>query len=178
MNTPKRNRFPFRPFVILTLAALLVIQALLPKRAERDVIGIVRAASAEFHVQAALILAVIQTESKFDKSAVSDAGAMGLMQLLPDTFYWIRDEKLCEDDVGDAILDPTTNIRYGTYYLSYLLERFGDLRIALAAYNAGEGRVLQWLTTDPTLTDIPFPETRAYVDKVMRAYARYSKKYD
>ena len=178
MNISHRKRFPLQPFIILTLVVLCMIQALLPKHEERDVIGIVRAASAEFNVPTALILAVIQTESKFNEAALSDAGAMGLMQLLPDTFYWIRDEKLCESDVGEAILDPVTNVRYGTYYLSYLLERFGDLRIALAAYNAGEGRVLQWLTTDQTLINIPFPETRAYVDKVMRAYARYSKKYD
>jgi soluble lytic murein transglycosylase len=103
---------------------------------------------------------------------------MGLMQLLPDTFTWIRDEKLGENIDQEAILDATTNIRYGTYYLAYLLERFDDLHIALAAYNAGEGRVAEWLEDDPTLDRIPFPETRSYVDKVLRAYARYEKKYN
>ncbi len=141
-------------------------------------IDTVRAASAEFGVPVPLILAVIHTESKFDANAVSDAGAMGLMQLLPDTFAWIRDEKLCEQARENEILDPTTNIRYGTYYLAYLTERFCDLRVVLAAYNAGEGRVTEWLEDDPTLQRIPFPETRSYVDKVMRAKARYEKKYD
>ncbi len=137
----------------------------------------VHAASAEFGVPAAMILAVIQTESKFDANVVSEAGAMGLMQLLPDTFSWIRDEKLCETQ-GASIFDPTLNIRYGTYYLSYLMDRFGDWRVALAAYNAGEGHVTEWLDSDGKLREIPFPETRGYVDRVMRAYARYDKKYD
>ena len=177
MKTPRGKLHPLWIILPLLLICFLVLQSLLvPARKERIVIDAVRAASAEFGVPAAMILAVIQTESKFDASAVSDAGAMGLMQLLPDTFSWIRDEKLCEAQ-GASIFDPTLNIRYGTYYLAYLKERFGDWRVTLAAYNAGEGRVTEWMD-DGKLDEIPFPETRGYVDRVMRAYARYDKKYD
>lgn len=177
MNETRSGRFPLWLFCVATLALLLVLQSVLPTRGERAVTVAVRAASAEFGVPVPLILAVIRTESNFDQDAVSDAGAVGLMQLLPDTYRWIRDERLCEKLPTEAILDPTVNVRYGTYYLSYLLERFGDLRVALAAYNAGEGRVAEWLESDPTLAHIPYPETRAYVDKVMRARARYEKKF-
>lgn len=178
MNKTRNGFSPLWLGAILALALFLLLQSLLPAKKERAVIDAVRAASAEFNVPVPLILAVIQTESGFDADAVSDAGAMGLMQLLPDTYLWIRDERLDENIPTDAILDPTVNIRYGTCYLSYLTERFCDLRTVLAAYNAGEGRVAEWLESDPTLSHIPFPETRDYVDKVMRAKARYEKKYD
>ena len=178
MNKLQNGRAPLWLFAILALICFLIFQGVLPTKRERAVIDTVRAASAEFGVPVPLVLAVIEVESEFDADARSDAGAMGYMQLLPDTFTWIRDEKLCETVSDTAILDPTVNIRYGTYYLAYLTERFGTLRVALAAYNAGEGRVAEWLETDPTLFRIPYPETRGYVDKVLRALARYEKKYD
>lgn len=178
MNESQNGCFPLWLLLIPFLVLLLVLSSTLPTRQERAVIDAVSAASAEFGVPTPLILAVIRTESNFQKDAVSNAGASGLMQLLPDTYLWIRDEKLCEAIPAEAILDPTVNIRYGTFYLAYLLQTFGDLRVALAAYNAGEGRVAEWLEKDPTLAHIPFPETRGYVDKVLRARTRYEKKYD
>lgn len=138
----------------------------------------VRAAAAEFDVPLAMILAVIRTESGFDATARSAAGATGLMQLLPDTFSFISNEKLGEQLDKEQLTDPYVNIRYGTYYLAYLMARFGDWRIALAAYNAGEGRVAEWLDEqDGILSHIPYRETRVYVDKVLRAFAHYEKKY-
>ena len=130
-----------------------------------------------------MVLAVIRTESDFDADALSSAGAVGLMQLMPDTFCFIRDEKLKESIADNTIFDPDTNIRYGTYYLSYLFEQFHSWFLALAAYNAGEGRVEEWLldpelTKDGQLQIIPFPETAAYVERTLDAYHYYSRKYN
>lgn len=130
----------------------------------------------------ACILAVIRAESDFDADARSKAGAIGLMQLMPGTYAFIADELLAEPLLPDQISDPATNIRCGTAYLAYLLEKFKDLRVALAAYNAGEHRVATWLadaslTKNGILLHIPFPETEAYVAKVTRYYKNYCKKY-
>ena len=137
----------------------------------------VTASAAEFDVPVAMILAVIRSESDFHHDATSPVGAKGLMQLMPQTFSWLCDE-LQEPLGAEKITDPETNVRFGTYYLSYLLKKFGSWRVALAAYNAGEGRVSEWLN-DPslalggTLRRIPYPETAAYVEKTLRYYTDY-----
>ncbi len=147
------------------------------KRRERAVWPLVSAAAEEFDVPAAMILALIRAESDFRADALSRAGAMGLTQLMPDTFAWLCVE-LAEPHAADEITDPETNIRFGTYYLSYLFKKFGSWRVALAAYNAGEGRVAEWLS-DPalalggTLRRIPYPETAAYVKKALEYYVYY-----
>lgn len=139
-------------------------------------------ASAEFDVPQVLICAVIRTESRFDPDAVSAAGARGLMQLMPKTYEWLM-TKLGEEPSEELALDPRTNIRCGTYQLSRLYARFGDWTAALAAYNAGEGIVSQWLK-DPAyapegaLTSIPYKETRNYVKKVNDAIDVYVRLYD
>ena len=146
-------------------------------RREHAVLPLVSAASAEFDVPAAMILAVARAESDFRADALSRAGAKGLMQLMPDTFAWLCEE-LEEPHAASKIEDPETNIRFGTYYLSYLFEKFGNWRVALAAYNAGEGHVAEWLK-DPalssggTLRRIPYPETAAYVKKALGYYVDY-----
>ncbi len=143
--------------------------------------------SAEYGVPEDMIYAVIKTESSFDSSAVSSKGAIGLMQMLPETFEWLTKDIL-RDHLGVGMLyDPETNIRYGTYYLSRLHDRFGDWDTALAAYNGGEGNVSQWLT-DPKysadgqkliIDNIPreFAETKNYVKKVNRALEKYKTLY-
>ena len=149
---------------------------------ESAVLPYVSAAAEEFHVPIAMIMAVIRAESNFYANAVSSAGAQGLMQLMPQTFSWLYAEKLQDEMPMSSIMDPNTNIRYGTYYLSYLYGRFGTWRTALAAYNAGEGRVEEWLR-DPTLCvgntlrRIPFPETAAYVEKTLNYYVEYLNRY-
>ncbi|MBE6629238.1 MAG: lytic transglycosylase domain-containing protein [Ruminococcaceae bacterium] len=147
-------------------------------RRERAVLAHVASAAAEFDVPPAMVLAVIRAESEFRPDAVSKAGARGLMQLMPDTFSWLCEQHLKEAHAPQQIDDPAINIRYGTYYLSYLYQQFGSWRVALAAYNAGEGRVTEWLA-DPalakggTLRRIPFPETAAYVKQTLEYYAEY-----
>lgn len=132
-----------------------------------------------------LIYALIHTESGFDSGAQSAAGAVGLMQLTPSTFRWLSDSLLKEKLDDGMILDPETNIRYGCYYLNYLYRRYQDVATALAAYNAGPGRVDSWLN-DPTLIDdsgalipecIPFTETRRYVTAVLNTAQIYDRLY-
>ena len=145
----------------------------------------VEAAAKEFDVDESLIYAVIRTESGFDQNAESHAGAVGLMQLMPDTFTWLQEHK--DGQViytDDALYIPEINIRYGTYYLSYLTDLYGDVPTALAAYNGGTANVDNWLkdpdysTDGKTLTEIPYPETRNYVKKVAHAQDRYQKIYN
>jgi soluble lytic murein transglycosylase len=141
--------------------------------------------SREFGVPENLIWAIIKTESGFDSSAESDVGAVGLMQLMPSTFDEITNYRLKDGfDIGMRY-DPATNIRYGTYYISYLYTRYGNWDTALAAYNAGLGNVDDWLSnpqytdleTKGGLKDIPFTETRNYVKKVNKALSMYEKLY-
>ncbi|MBQ3483711.1 MAG: lytic transglycosylase domain-containing protein [Clostridia bacterium] len=152
-------------------------------RMEREYFDLACTAALEYGVPAGLVLAVIRTESDFRADAVSPAGAKGLMQLMPETFAFLRDEKFSEALCDAAILDPAVNIRYGTYYLSYLFARFGSWSVALAAYNAGESRVAEWLESraysadGKTLLVIPFPETDAYVSDTLKRYREYTEKY-
>lgn len=136
----------------------------------------------QYRVPPALVLAVMQTESGFDKDAVSSADARGLMQITPETFEWLQ-SKTGETLGMDALFDPDTSIRYGTLFLSILRERFDDTDTVAAAYNAGMNAVTRWLA-DPTYSDdgrtlkkIPYEETSYYVVKIDRALERLERKY-
>ena len=138
--------------------------------------------SAAYGVPEYIIYAVIKTESDFVSNAVSSAGAVGLMQLTPDTFEWISMLMKETNDPG-MLYDPGTNIRCGTYLLSYLYMRYNRWDVVFAAYNAGVTRADQWLT-DPQCVDengelvhIPFEETEKYVKKVNDAMDVYQRLY-
>ena len=156
--------------------------ALSRKARERRYAKMVSDTAQCYGVPPALVLAVIRTESDFQKDALSPVGAIGLMQLMPETFLFLTREKLDEDLSPDTAWDPEVNVRYGTYYLSYLLSRFPHLETALAAYNAGEGNVESWLreqnADDGILRQIPFAETKQYVAKTMKFYEHYQKMLD
>jgi soluble lytic murein transglycosylase len=151
-----------------------VIQELtLPLRHE----DVIRQQSREKSVDAALIAAVIYAESKFSDST-SSAGARGLMQITPETAQDVeRHSGGTTFKLGD-LSDPEINIRYGTFRLRELLERYdGDVVAALAAYNAGPTNVDRWGGSDLKVQDIPFPETRAYVEGVLEKQGAYRDKY-
>ena len=144
----------------------------------------VEASAEEFNVDENLTYAVIRTESGFREDVVSRAGAVGLMQLMPETFAWLQ-EKL-DGEVkytAEDLKDPAVNIRYGTYYLSYLTGLYGDVETALAAYNAGTTNVDRWLSDSEysddgkTLKSIPYSETAKYVKKVTDAWEKYRNIY-
>ena len=138
-----------------------------------------------YGVPEGLVYAVIRTESSFDSGAVSPVGAVGLMQLMPSTFEWLTDDKLFEHLESGMLYDPETNIKYGTYCLSFLYDRYGDWELALAAYNGGLGNVDKWLEDDRYadadgeggLTRIPFKETRQFVARVTDAWEMYDRLY-
>lgn len=142
---------------------------------------LVESASKEFGVEEAVIYAVIWCESNFKADAVSSVGARGLMQMMPATFAEMQGY-LKETHEDDALFDPVVSIRYGTYYLSRMYDRFGDWELAFAAYNAGPTAVSKWLkdekySKDGKLIQIPYPETEAYVKKVMGMVEKYKKYY-
>jgi soluble lytic murein transglycosylase-like protein len=119
----------------------------------------VLAAALASKIEPALIEAVITAESAFNPMAVSRTGAVGLMQLMPDTAerFGVTDR-----------WDPAQNILGGAKYLNFLLNKFGNKKLAIAAYNAGEGNVKKHRNKIP-----PFSETRAYVPRVLAYYTRY-----
>ena len=137
----------------------------------------------QYGVPETLVFAVIRTESSFNSGAVSSAGAVGLMQMLPETFEWLTDEILFDHLESGMLYDPETNIKYGTYLLSRYYDRYGDWELVFAAYNGGPGNLDKWLE-DPEYADgegglkkIPFRETRNYVKKVTDAWDMYERLY-
>lgn len=136
-------------------------------------------AAKKFRVDPYLIFAIIREESRFDRQAVSPAGAFGLMQLMPETAKRISRKigsvYLTEND----IFNPEKNIMIGTAYLKELIDEFGSITLAIAAYNAGEKAVRDWISSynyneiDEFMEDIPYYETKKYVQKVLTSYAEY-----
>ncbi len=140
--------------------------------------------AAEYELDPYLVQSIMRCESSNNPQAISKVGAIGLMQIMPDTGEWIGhkiDPELAYS--LDMLEDPATNIEYGCWYLNFLSNRFdGDTKEIIAAYNAGHGSVEKWLD-DPrfsengTLTTIPFEDTARYYDNVMLAYENYTTLY-
>lgn len=142
-------------------------------------------ASNRFEVDPYLVLAIMRSESAFCTDCVSKKGAVGLMQVMPDTADWIVTQAKLRPESTDYLIDPTININIGTWYLAFLLKMFdGDQVQTIAAYNAGPGKVSTWLTrrqwdgTREAIEDIPIGETRHYVQRVLYYQDRYEKIYD
>lgn len=145
---------------------------------------IIRQQAKKKDLDPALIAAVIYQESRF-RPRESSAGAQGLMQILPSTADFIATKSGGTRFTTADLATPQVNISYGAWYLRYLLNLYdGDTLTALAAYNAGEGRVGEWLAesgksggsiTDPD--EIPFPETHEYVKNVLKARDEYKREY-
>jgi soluble lytic murein transglycosylase len=138
---------------------------------------IIRQQAAEKDVPADLIASVIYNESRF-RDQTSHAGARGLMQITPATAKLIEKLSGGQTFKFEDLSDPDINIRYGTFYLHYLIQKFGDNDVAaLAAYNAGETNVVGWGGSNLTVDDIPFPETREYVENVLEKREEYARHY-
>ncbi len=135
----------------------LVFCVLYPLKYEDEIILM----ADKYNIDSALVASIINAESSFDKNKVSPKGAVGLMQIMPSTAFYIS-------PTSDNLFDTKTNIEIGVKYLSYLIQKFNDIDTALFAYNAGEGNVSKWLNEQSItkLTTCPFPETNAYVDKI------------
>ena len=143
--------------------------------------------STEYNVPREIVYSVIKTESSFRSNAESHRGAIGLMQITPDTFDWLMTKTGEKLDRG-MLYDPNTNIRYGTYFLRYLFREFEEYNdeawnLAFAAYNAGLNRVKgDWMNNPEYIENgkilyIPFEETRNYIEKVNKAIGIYRRLY-
>jgi soluble lytic murein transglycosylase len=144
---------------------------------------VIREQAADKHLQPALIAGVIYAETKFDPRP-SSAGAEGLMQILPQTAQFLAHRSGATTFTVSDLATPQVNIAYGSYYLRYLLNEYGQSKVlALAAYNAGEANVNRWVGAERargrklSISGIPFPETRAYVRKVLKAERDYRHTY-
>lgn len=135
---------------------------------------IVRGHARNYRLDPALLAAVIEQESKFDSSARSSTGAVGLMQLQPATAEGIAVRTGGSRFRVSDLYDPEINVRYGAWYLRHLLDKYGDEQTALAAYNAGQENVDRWRREH---RGVQFPETRAYVKRVERLKSIYRKAY-
>lgn len=138
------------------------------------------AAAADHDIDPYLIAAVINAESGFDRMQVSRAGAVGLMQLLPSTAAEVGAAEGIDGTIDtERLKDADVNITIGTRHLADLLGKYGDPETALAAYNAGAGNVDRWISEgdSTTLTAAGFPETRAFVERVLAEQARYRELY-
>ena len=132
--------------------------------------------SEEFGIDRELVYAMIKVESDFDKNAVSKSDALGLMQILPKTAKWIASELRIEYS-RDKMFDPETNIKFGCFYLKYLFDKFGEMDIVICAYNAGEGKVLEWVRDNKLEREkIDYLETKNYLSKVEKYYKVYGNK--
>ena len=167
--------------VIFVVTAMRVYDKMLRDRYPRQFSELVTKYSEKYSLSEELIYSVIHTESGFRPTVVSHAGAQGLMQIMPDTHDWIE-FKLGIKQSND-IFDEEINISYGTYLLSYLMNKYNDEKCALAAYNAGSTSVDRWLLDSRysddgvTLKMIPYDETRNYVEKVAKSKEIYMKLY-
>jgi soluble lytic murein transglycosylase len=136
--------------------------------------AVVRGHAAHYHLNPALLAAVIEQESKFNADARSSTGAIGLMQLQPATAKGIALRTGGSRFVLSDLTNPEINVRYGAWYLRHLLDKYRDERTALAAYNAGQENVDRWRRAHE---GVQFPETRAYVDRVERLKSIYRRAY-
>jgi soluble lytic murein transglycosylase len=145
--------------------------------------SVIRQEASAKHLDPALVAAVIYAETKF-QPRTSSAGAVGLMQLMPETATFLAKRSGATTFTTGDLSTPDVNIAYGSYYLRYLLNEYhGNTVLALAAYNGGETNVDGWVRSVHAdglrfrVGDIPFPETRAYVQRVLSARGEYRKTY-
>lgn len=172
--------------LVLIIAGLLVWVKVLPeidkKLYQLSYPELIQQYATKYDIDPYLVAAVIHVESRNHPDAVSPAGAVGLMQIMPTTGEWIAG-KLGISYSEEALKNPEINIEMGCWYLNFLGQRFDSQATVLAAYNAGHGNVQEWLDNkeysqnEKDLLEIPFPETEEYVIRVQKAYEKYKKYY-
>jgi soluble lytic murein transglycosylase len=146
----------------------------------------IKLSALNYQLDPLLIAAIIRVESNYKLDAVSPKGAIGIMQIMPDTTEWIlKQNDFGKISIKDAGMEAHAGITLGSWYVRELKRQFdGSLIVALAAYNAGPGKVRQWMDKgiwdgkEQTLSDIPYGETRHYVQRVMYYYRKYQKIYE
>ena len=176
--------------VLLLGLAALAISFFLDEAVEETVpsypmayVDLIRHYAAENGLEPAYVASVIMAESSYRSDAVSSVNAQGLMQIMPSTGEWIAG-KFDEGYTEGCLFDPETNIKYGCWYLGFLMDRYdGDMRCSSAAYHSGQGTVDGWLKDDrysldgKTLSVIPGSNADTYVNRILEYYAEYEKIY-
>lgn len=145
----------------------------------------IRKHSKTYEIDPFLVAAIIRAETNFKTGQESRKGAIGLMQLMPDTAKWAMEKAKLPDVSMDRLKhEPSANIELGAWYISSLSRQFdGNLMAVIAAYNAGPGKVQSWLKkgawdgTEDGIKDIPYGETRHYIQRVMHYYNQYQEIY-
>jgi len=167
-------------FVFLTINSNWLWTLMYPIDYEEEII----ASTKQFDVDPFLVLSIIQVETRFEEDKVSIKGATGLMQIMPDTANWIVKNGPFSADSIKFVNKPEINIKFGTWYLKQLEHQFnGNQVVMVAAYNAGPGNVSKWLQSgvwDGTyvgIKNIPFGETRHYIQRIFHFYERYQSIY-
>ncbi|WP_346928863.1 lytic transglycosylase domain-containing protein [Clostridium sp.] len=185
--TYKSNRRIRKIILIIVIAIIIIVnfkvilKNFFPLEYEKSIIEY----SEMYNVDPNLVAAVINTESKFVVDASSSKGAIGLMQIMPETGKWIAEKLELTNFKEEIIADPEMNIRMGTWYLKKLSDDFnGDYILILAAYNGGPGNVTKWLDNEKyssdgeNLHEIPFKETKSYVKRVRFNHKIYRYLYN
>ena len=170
-------------FVFLELFKSKLLKIIYPKQ-YNEVVSIYKE---QYDVDEELIYAVIKAESNFDKNAISNKGAIGLMQIMEETAKDIARKNNMDidyDNFRNELLEIDNNIKIGTKYLKTLLDKYQNKEIAVAAYNAGTGTVDNWIENGiikadgSNIENIPYKETNNYVRKILRAYKIYEELYN
>ena len=142
--------------------------------------------SQEYQVDEYLVYAIIKAESNFEIDAVSSKGAKGLMQLMENTAKDVVKRvniDISSEDLSEKLLEPDININLGTKYISILLQKYGNIPVALTAYNAGIGTVDNWIEkgiikeNGEDIENVPYKETNQYVRKILGSYKIYRELY-
>lgn len=178
---------------IITVAIILILCILIaflniPIRIQKiiykkDYKEYVQKYAQEYNVDENLIYALIKAESNFNSNAKSSKDAIGLMQLMESTAQDVckkTDLQISSDELSEKLLEPDININIGTKYLSILIQKYGNIEIAITAYNAGIGTVDNWIekgiinSDGSNVENIPYKETNNYVRKILRDYKIYT----
>lgn len=167
-------------FILVFIHAPRILRSLFPT----PHLEIIEKYARDNQIKLTMVYAVMKAESGFKTRAVSPKGAIGLMQITESTGRWIASELGINEFSADQLADPELNIRFGCWYLAYLLKRFnGNSELALAAYNAGEGTVSRWLDSGNIVWEnskikyLPYKETEKYLVRVNRIYFVYKTLY-
>lgn len=184
MRRPRRKRW----FALILAGLVLLLfyrsdwlgRMMYPIRYKQEITK----AAANVGVDPYLVAAIIRVESNYKPELESHKGAVGIMQVMPDTAQWIYEKEGFRGYSLEDLLTPEVNIRVGTAFLGILLDQFDGNQVkAVASYNAGQGNVNKWLNNRiwngrlDTIEQIPFWETRKYVSKVMYYYKKYQDLY-
>lgn len=186
----KKRRGCLEPVLFILVAVFLLYflvgdgkEIVLKKIYPVDYQEFVESFADEYGLDRYLVYSVIKVESNFDPDALSNAGAKGLMQLMDKTAAECNVKGKFGYNIPEDLYQPKKNIRLGCYYLSSLMDTYNNMELAVTAYNGGTGNVNKWLKNESFsdgeggLSDIPYSETKRYVEKVTKTYEIYNRLY-